>query len=55
MHTVKTPVKDEKGTVVGILGIFWDKKWPYKFIYLLLLPLYYDMRIERKSWFSWIC
>jgi PAS domain S-box-containing protein len=24
VHTVKTPVKDEKGTVVGILGIFWD-------------------------------
>ncbi|NUN22069.1 MAG: PAS domain-containing protein [Candidatus Jettenia caeni] len=26
VHTVKTPVKDEKGAVVGILGIFWDKK-----------------------------
>ncbi len=24
VHTVKTPVKDEKGDVVGILGIFWD-------------------------------
>jgi len=24
VHTVKTPVKDEKGNVVGILGIFWD-------------------------------
>jgi PAS domain S-box-containing protein len=24
MHTVKTPVKDEKGEIVGILGIFWD-------------------------------
>ena len=24
VHTVKTPVKDEKGKVVGILGIFWD-------------------------------
>lgn len=24
VHTVKTPIKDEKGTVVGILGIFWD-------------------------------
>jgi PAS domain S-box-containing protein len=24
MHTVKTPVKDEKGEAVGILGIFWD-------------------------------
>ena len=24
VHTVKTPVKDEKGKVIGILGIFWD-------------------------------
>ncbi len=24
IHTVKTPVKDEQGNVVGILGIFWD-------------------------------
>ncbi len=24
VHTVKTPVKDGKGNVVGILGIFWD-------------------------------
>ena len=24
VHTVKTPVKDEKGNVIGILGIFWD-------------------------------
>ena len=24
VHTVKTPVKDEKGNVVGVLGIFWD-------------------------------
>jgi len=24
VHTVKTPVKDRKGNVIGILGIFWD-------------------------------
>jgi len=24
VHTVKTPIRDEKGKVVGILGIFWD-------------------------------
>jgi len=24
VHTVKTPVKDEKGNIVGVLGIFWD-------------------------------
>jgi len=24
VHTVKTPVKDEQGSVVGLLGIFWD-------------------------------
>ncbi len=24
VHTVKTPVRDEQGNVVGILGIFWD-------------------------------
>jgi PAS domain S-box-containing protein len=24
VHTVKTPVKDEKGKALGILGIFWD-------------------------------
>ncbi|MHA2315295.1 MAG: PAS domain S-box protein [Candidatus Hermodarchaeia archaeon] len=24
VHTVKTPVKDEKGNVTGVLGIFWD-------------------------------
>jgi PAS domain S-box-containing protein len=24
VHTVKTPVKDEQGNVIGILGIFWD-------------------------------
>ena len=24
IHTVKTPVKDERGNVTGILGIFWD-------------------------------
>lgn len=24
IHTVKTPVRDEKGNVIGILGIFWD-------------------------------
>jgi two-component system sensor histidine kinase/response regulator len=24
VHTVKTPVKDENGNVIGILGIFWD-------------------------------
>ncbi len=24
VHTVKTPVKDDNGNVVGVLGIFWD-------------------------------
>ena len=24
VHTVKTPVKDEQGNAIGILGIFWD-------------------------------
>ena len=24
VHTAKTPIKDEKGNVTGILGIFWD-------------------------------
>ncbi|OQY97892.1 MAG: hypothetical protein B6D35_13485 [Candidatus Brocadia sp. UTAMX2] len=24
IHTVKTPIKDEKGKVIGVLGIFWD-------------------------------
>jgi PAS domain S-box-containing protein len=24
VHTVKTPVRDESGAVVGLLGIFWD-------------------------------
>ncbi|MFQ5790833.1 MAG: PAS domain-containing protein, partial [Acidobacteriota bacterium] len=24
VHTVKTPVKDEHGSAIGILGIFWD-------------------------------
>jgi PAS domain S-box-containing protein len=24
VHTVKTPVKDDRGNVAGILGIFWD-------------------------------
>ncbi|MBA7706359.1 hypothetical protein ES703_115211 [subsurface metagenome] len=24
VHTVKTPVKDAQGNVIGILGIFWD-------------------------------
>ncbi|TVL99337.1 MAG: hypothetical protein CV087_18460 [Candidatus Brocadia sp. WS118] len=24
VHTVKTPIKDEKGSVIGVLGIFWD-------------------------------
>ena len=24
VHTVKTPVKDEEGNIIGILGIFWD-------------------------------
>jgi len=24
VHTVKTPVKDQAGNVIGILGIFWD-------------------------------
>ena len=24
IHKVKTPVKDEKGKTIGILGIFWD-------------------------------
>ncbi|MCF6158671.1 MAG: PAS domain S-box protein [wastewater metagenome] len=24
IHTVKTPIKDEKGNINGILGIFWD-------------------------------
>ncbi len=24
VHTVKTPIKDEKGKIVAILGIFWD-------------------------------
>ncbi len=24
VHTIKTPVKDENGNVVGIMGIFWD-------------------------------
>lgn len=24
VHTIKTPVKDEKGNVVGLLGIFWN-------------------------------
>jgi len=24
VHTVKTPVKDEKGNIIGVLGIFWD-------------------------------
>ncbi len=24
VHTIKTPVKDEKGEIIGILGFFWD-------------------------------
>lgn len=24
VHTVKTPIQDEKGTIIGVLGIFWD-------------------------------
>lgn len=24
VHTVKTPIKNEKGSVIGVLGIFWD-------------------------------
>jgi PAS domain S-box-containing protein len=24
VHTVKTPVRDEKGEVLGLLGVFWD-------------------------------
>jgi two-component system sensor histidine kinase/response regulator len=24
VHTVKTPIKDEKGNCIGLLGIFWD-------------------------------
>ena len=24
VHTVKTPIKDERGRITGILGIFWD-------------------------------
>ncbi|MCK4403504.1 MAG: PAS domain S-box protein [candidate division Zixibacteria bacterium] len=24
VHTVKTPVKDEQGNLIGLLGIFWD-------------------------------
>lgn len=24
IHTVKAPIKDEKGNIVGVLGIFWD-------------------------------
>lgn len=24
VHTMKTPIKDEKGNVIGILGVFWD-------------------------------
>jgi diguanylate cyclase (GGDEF)-like protein/PAS domain S-box-containing protein len=24
VHTVKTPVRDENGSVVGVLGVFWD-------------------------------
>jgi len=24
IHTVKTPVKDEQGNTIGVLGIFWD-------------------------------
>ena len=24
VHTVKTPVKDEEGNIIGLLGIFWD-------------------------------
>jgi len=24
VHTVKTPVKDEQGNTIGVLGIFWD-------------------------------
>ena len=24
VHTVKTPIRDEKGSVIGVLGIFWD-------------------------------
>ena len=24
VHTVKTPIKDEEGSITGVLGIFWD-------------------------------
>ncbi|MFO0792611.1 MAG: PAS domain S-box protein [Candidatus Brocadiaceae bacterium] len=24
IHTIKTPMKDEKGGIIGILGVFWD-------------------------------
>lgn len=24
IHTVRTPIRDEKGNIIGILGIFWD-------------------------------
>jgi PAS domain S-box-containing protein/putative nucleotidyltransferase with HDIG domain len=33
VHTTKAPVKDEKGNVIGLIGIFWDiteRKWAEK-------------------------
>ncbi len=24
VHTIKTPIRDQKGNVIGILGVFWD-------------------------------
>jgi len=37
VHTVKTPIKDRKGKIIGVLGIFWDitkqKKAEEKLLY----------------------
>ena len=24
VHTVKSPIRDDKGDIIGIIGIFWD-------------------------------
>jgi len=59
VHSVKTPVRDRQGDVIGILGIFWDITGQKK-VEKELQSAYHELKRRRSSlssrprWRPWV-